>query len=32
LDLANVAIGSNTRLVIGMDSDLHRYLTSFRVK
>ena len=30
LELAGTAIGPNTRLVMGMDSDLHKYLREFR--
>jgi len=32
LDLADVAVGGNTRLLMGIDSDLHQYLRSFGVK
>ena len=30
LELSDAAIGPNTRLLMGMDSDLHRYLREFR--
>lgn len=30
LELADTAVGANTRLLMGMDSDLHQYLRKFR--
>ncbi len=32
LELSDAAIGPNTRLLMGMDSDIHRYLREFRPK
>ncbi len=32
LELSETTMGSNTRLLIGMDSDIHRYLRDYRVR
>ena len=31
LELSETTMGSNTRLLIGMDSDIHRYLRNYKV-